>query len=243
VLHKYVDMHVHTRHSIGAESVEEIVRFAKDLELDTVCLMVHAKTREDLKKLRDDVSGANPDINILIGAEVVADNVQVLRNAIASLRPEADIIAVHGGILKINRAAVEDPRVDLLTHPERNRKDPGMDHVMARLAADNKVAIELNFRSFLHSYRKIRSHILTHMRTNVGLCRKYGAPVVISSGAETIWDLRSGRELSSIGHLCGMTVREAIEAVSDVPLALIEHAKQVKDKKFVMPGVEVVENG
>ena len=92
---------------------------------------------------------------------------------IKKLRDRADIIIVSGGNPKINRAAVENPRVDILAHPERGRKDSGLDNVMVKLATENGVAIELNFKFVLHSYKKIRYHLLAHMKNNIKLSKKY----------------------------------------------------------------------
>jgi len=43
-----------------------------------------------------------------------------LRKKIQSFRDKVDILVVSGGLIDINRAAVSDPRVDILAHPEYN---------------------------------------------------------------------------------------------------------------------------
>lgn len=235
---QFADLHVHSSYSIGTEPVAEMVAFAERLGLARIAVLNHVVDTDKIEDLRQDLKKIKPGIEVLVGAEVYAENPDELRRKINALREKVDILAVHGGLLTINRAAVEDPRVDILTHPEYNRKDSGLDIVMAKLAAKNQVAIELNFREFLNSYRKVRSHILNHMAFNVTLAQKYRAPIIIASGAESTWDMRAGRELASLGVLAGMKLADAISAVSDVPDAMIEHSKKVRSKNFVMPGVE-----
>ena len=81
-------------------------------------------------------------VEILQGVEIKAKNPDELRRMVDRFRDMADIIIVAGGELDINRAACENPKVDILSTPEKQRRDSGIDHVMAKLAAENKVAID-----------------------------------------------------------------------------------------------------
>jgi len=87
------------------------------------------------------------------------------------------------------------------------------------------VAIELNFREFLNTFGKLRSHILSHMSQNVALALKSGAPVIVTSAAESVWHMRAGRELASLAYLCGMTREQAVAAVTAVPERLLQKSR------------------
>ena len=112
---------------------------------------------------------------------------------------------------------------------------------MAKLAADNKVAIELCFRDYLHAYKKIRTYVLTHLRKNVLLCNEFGAPMIITSGAENRWDMRAARELATLGIACGLDREKAVKAVTETPNWLVERVKKIKSETHIAPGVEIVE--
>ncbi len=239
MLRNYCDMHVTTKHSYGVNSVEEIAGHAEKLGLDTIVILDGIDSLEDLESVKKDVMSVKSDVNILVGVEIKAENSSELNKQISRFRDKADVIAVYGGELEINRAAVENPRVDLLVHPELKRKDSGMDHVMMKLAAENNVAIELNFREYLHSYKRIRSYVLSHMRNNVMLAQKYGAHIVAASGAESVWDMRAGRELASLAYICGLDREKAVKSVSDVPLYLVKRTAEIRDRTL-KDGVKVV---
>ncbi|MFH1432698.1 MAG: RNase P subunit p30 family protein [archaeon] len=221
-------MHVTTKYSCGVNTVPEVVTYAERLGFDTIVILDRIDSLKTLQSIKDDVGSLKTNVNVLVGVEIMAKNAQELHKMINRFRDNVDILAVHGGDIEINRSAVENPRVDLLTHPEQRRKDSGMDHVMMKLAAENNVAIELNFHDYLHSYRKIRSYVLNHMRNNVMLAEKYDTHVVVASGAESVWDMRAGRELASLAYICGLDREKAVKTVSDIPSHIIKRVAEIK---------------
>ncbi len=236
MIRDYYDLHI----SPEGETIAKIVEFAEKLELAGICIAIPAEKKEDLDAAAKEIADIDTEIDILIGAKISAENPEILRKKIEKLRDNADLIIIVGGDLAINRAACENPKVDILSHPSSNRKDSGMDHVMMALAAKNKVAIELNFKSVLMSYSKIRVHVLSHKQETVNLAKHAGAMVIVTSGAKSIWDMRAGRELATLAVMCGMDREKAVNAASDVPKSIVERVRTTKDKNSVMPGVKVL---
>lgn len=142
---KYYDLHVHSAFSEGESTIDQLAQRAKELGYIGICFAEYYEGRDQLHKLKECVAEAvrKSGIEILLGFE--ARNEKELRK-LADMRKMFDILLARGGDLKMNRAAVETREVDILTHPEHGRYDCGMNHVMARLAKKNNVAIELNFR-------------------------------------------------------------------------------------------------
>ena len=54
------------------------------------------------------------------------------------------LLIVHGGSETVNRAALENPRVDVLNHPAFD-KSSGLNQVLAKAAAENGVATTSEF--------------------------------------------------------------------------------------------------
>lgn len=161
-----------------------------------------------------------------------ADDWGELKREIGQNREEADVLVFRGGDEELNRKAAEDSRVDVLLHPEKGRKDSGMNHVIAREAAENNVAIGFDFTR-LDASEKTRSHILRHWSRNLMLCEKYGVPYVITSGAEERYELRAPRDLASIIDSLGYN---GSKAVSEHPENILKRAERVKEESFVRPG-------
>jgi ribonuclease P/MRP protein subunit RPP1 len=92
---------------------------------------------------------------------------------------------------KVNRAACEDHRVDILSKPYFKRRDCGINHVIARQAAQNQVAIELNIRHLTTTRPYLHYKILAHFREILKLQRKFGFPLIITRTAQSIYDLHT----------------------------------------------------
>jgi ribonuclease P/MRP protein subunit RPP1 len=135
---------------------------------------------------------------------------------------EANVLVFKGGDEKLNRKAVEDSRMDILLHPEKGRKDSGFNHVLAKEASRNNVALGLDFK-MLDTSNKTRSHIFRHWQRNLMLCEKYDAPYIVTSSAEEKYDLRAPRDLASIINSLGYTGKKA---VSDHPEKIINRGDE-----------------
>jgi ribonuclease P/MRP protein subunit RPP1 len=175
-------------------------------------------------------------LSIFKGIEIKASNLQELKKKVRKNRKKADLILVHGGDLKINRAAVEESKVDILCHPYNHRRDSGINHVLAKIAAENNVAIELNIRHLLQKRNNYRHYIISYFRQLVKLHNKYGFPLIITSGARNKYDLRSPLDLVALASCFGMTPEMAIKSLSKTPKNIIEYSKKRQD--FILSGVQ-----
>ena len=202
--------------NIQLESLEEmdgVVETARRLGYSGIGLVEKYANLDRFRKIQEKAKAVK-DLRIIPGILVESDGVKEFRRAVLKARKYSNFVVASGGEYKINRAASEDSRVSILSHPEYKRSDSGVDHVIARFAADNGVAMEVNFHEIMETFRKIRSFVLGHMRLNVELARKYGTPVVITSGARCRWDMRDPRELAAVGQILGMSLEESMNSVS-----------------------------
>jgi len=237
---RFYDIHVHSDASIGENSIEEIIEQAKRLELTGIAVTDYFSSLNDIKQTREKISNIDTDLDIALGAVIRAETSDQLKKMVKDVRKHVDLVLVHGGDYRINREAVEMPEVDVLCHPELDRRDSGMDHITAKSAAENKVAIEINFREILESFKKHRVYVISNMKKNIFLAKKYEAPIVATSGAASIWGMRAGRELAAFAFLLGLPLSGAINTVSAVPEKII-HINREKLAGKRLPGVKVAE--
>jgi len=78
------------------------------------------------------------------------------------------------------------------------------------------------------------------MRKNILLCKKFNAPIIVTSGALSKWELRGPRELAALANLLGLDLGKAIETVSTTPAGIIEKNKAKLAGKH-WEGVSIVE--
>jgi ribonuclease P/MRP protein subunit RPP1 len=235
----FYDLHVHSAFSEGTSSIEQLASMAKLLEYHGICFAEYYKGEEQIKKLAAEVQKVREKIGIEVFLGFEANNSKEL-NILADKRKKFDVLLVHGGQVSLNREAVETPEVDILTHPEFNRYDSGMNHVMMKFAAKNNVAIEINFREVLMSSKKSRSTLLQNIRTNIMLAKKYRTPLVISSGAVSHWELRDPQSLASFASQFGLSLQEATKCISKVPEKIVRESEGRRSAEWIAPGVKIV---
>jgi len=233
----YFDFHVHSAFSEGESSLREIAAQAKILGYHGICFAEYFKDKETMEKLKQELEQVEKEVKIKMFLGFEARNANELKRLV-KLRRKYDVLLVRGGDLSINRLGVETPEVDILTHPELGRKDPGLNHVLVKEAAKNNVAIEINFRSIMLSTKSTRALVIKHMMENVKLCKKYKAPIITCSGAISHWQLRDPKVLISTAVMLGLELKQAKETVSSVPQKIIEQIKERSSGKWIMPGVK-----
>ncbi len=235
----FYDFHIHPKFSEGKCSVEEIARRAKLLGFKGICITNYFTDKSKIKTLKKEISEVSEKLEFKIFIGFSAKTVDQLKKLVR-MRKGYDVLLVKGSDLYLNRKAVETKEVDILTHPELNRRDSGLNHIMAKLATKNNVAIEINFREILQSSKNTRSAIIHNIAENVRLCKKYKTPIAICSGAASHWQLKDPKVLISMGCLLGLELNEAKKALSELPENIIKMIRERQNEKWVRPGVKVV---
>ncbi len=229
----FYDLNVHTLPDY-ADSQSRMILEAKDMGYSGICL---TSVNSGNKFRGTDITTPTPrDFEIYTGIEIQADNVSKLNKYISRSVNKVDIISVSGGNDDINRGAVENGHVDILAHPASQGKP--LNHVLSKAAADNGVAIDFNIDALIRHRGASRVRILTALRQNARLARKFDVPMVITSNARSHYDLRGPREMMALGMLMGMTQEEALHAISTVSGSIINRNR---NNNRIMDGVEVVE--
>jgi ribonuclease P/MRP protein subunit RPP1 len=169
------------------------------------------------------------------GVELRAGSPGQLRGLASRLRRSAEVLVAIGGTEDMNRAAVETQEIDMLIgHIVDGRS--GINHVLARLARKNGVAVGFEFGHLLESYRMGRVQEMAALRETAMAVRRFKAPYQLTSGAQEPWGMRGASELVSMGRLLGFTEGEAKRGLTD---SMVRRNRKRLSGKWVMPGVEV----
>ncbi len=174
-------------------------------------------------------------VEIIQGIEVEARNPNELRKLVDRYRRKVQVLTVHGGDPVNNRAACEDERVDILAHPA-DGKTSGINHILAKLAADKHVAIGFELAPIIFAKGGSRVRALSNYRTNLALVKKYEVPYVITSGAMSHYDMRDVRTAFALCSLFGMSEKDAIKGLSFYPSEILRR----HSPGYIMEGVELV---
>ena len=227
---RFYDLNVHSTPE-GKSSPQQLSELARHFGYSGIALTNHSNAEGNYQASKCD------DFEVFKGIELVASNPSKLHGLIGKYRKKVDVLIVHGGSESINRAAVENSNVDILAHPQTS-KDSGLNHVLAKSASANNVAIEFNLDAIIRGRGGRRVHSISHFRKNLAIARKYDVSMILTSNAHSYFDLRAPREMIAIAGLFGMTEEEAISALSKTPAEVISRNRP--STGFVQNGVEVI---
>jgi ribonuclease P/MRP protein subunit RPP1 len=185
------------------------------------------------KVFRPDAAGAVLGIKVAFGLEVVASNPRTLHSRVANARSRSPFVAVHGGSEEINRAACENPEVDVLIHPEEGRKVLSI--ATAKAAQINQVAIGFDLSPLIRLRGNARSRWLQIVHRNIILARKFDLAVTLTTCARSRLDLRAPRDLQALAEMAGFESFEVEEALK-FPGRLLE----LNSRRWAGPGVEIL---
>jgi ribonuclease P/MRP protein subunit RPP1 len=197
-------------------------------DIPDIC--IREKTDEVVSKA-EELGWRNPESYETTFLE--ADNWGELKKKIKRNRESCDVLVFRGGDEKLNRKAASDSRIDVLLHPEKGRKDSGVDQVVAEKAAENDVAIGFDLQQVLKP-AKTQTHILSHWRRNLKLCEKYDVRYLLTTGAGDKFRLRAPRDLKSMIDSLGYNGRKALETHK----MILKENTEIRESEVDTGGVE-----
>ena len=189
----------------GDTSVRRLALEAKTLGFDSLVAM-------------DTPAGSFDGVEILSGI-IVQD--APMRDVIARVKRAKDsgaVISVNARDNGFNRAAISLKGVHILRDiPAADRN--AFDHVTAKMAADNNVAIDIDLSFLIGARVVIRQRAIHRYRDLLTFERRFEFPVSLSSHARSYLDLRAVREITGLCSLIGMDtagVEKALDTVGRV---------------------------
>ncbi|MDR2830722.1 MAG: ribonuclease P subunit P30 [Methanobrevibacter sp.] len=180
------------------------------------------------------------DDNLTLGftLELNPKSPNEIRKNINKFRKKVNFISVLGGDTKINRLTCENRFIDILSRPYFKRYDAGLNHVLVKEAIKNNVTIELCFNDILKSYSSYRSKILSNFRDVIKLYEKFKFNLIVSSRAESIFDIRSPRDIIAIFRSLGLNEVDIDNIFCIYPKNMIDFANE-RDKIVVLGVKEI----
>ena len=165
----------------------------------------------------DTPSGEFYGIEIVTGTLIRDTPIRDLINQIKRQRNNAAVVSVQAGDNGYNRSAISVKGVHILRGLHSADKN-AFDHIAAKIAADNRVAIDLDLSPLLFGRGFTRQRALLRYRDILVLERRYEFPLTLSSYARSILDMRAVREITGLCSLFGMDTPDVEMAFSGVDI-------------------------
>jgi len=237
-----VDLHLLFPNHVGRGEIENLIVRSAELGYSSVGIPfpidVAGKDVEDIERICVD-----NDVDLVKRVDLRPGNNRELLRLLRVVRRRREVVAVRCASKSIARQAAKDRRVDLICF---SSSDPGgrfLDSAVAELASNSSAGLEVDMASLIaiDGFRRVR--LISSLRREVALAEKFEVPLVLSSGAFDRYLLRSGQDYASLAHLFGLAHNEAVRAMSDTPLGMVERNRRKLGPDYVAPGVYVVKRG
>lgn len=189
----------------GDTSVRRLALEAKTLGYDSLVAI-------------DSPAGSSDGVEILSGI-IMQD--APLRDVIARVKRAKDagiVVSVGARDNGFNRAVIGLRGVHILRGINAADKT-SFDHVTAKMAADNNVAVDIDLSVLISARGVARQRAIHRYRDILIFERRFEFPVTLSSYARSYLDLRAVREVTGLCSLVGMDisgVEKALDAVGRV---------------------------
>jgi ribonuclease P/MRP protein subunit RPP1 len=187
----------------GDSSLRRMVLTARELGFDSVVAIGGGA--------KDEIDG----FQVISGLVLSSGNIQDIRGQIRKAGDGKALILVNAGDYPFNRALLNMKGVHVIRHIERTHKK-SFDHIMARMAAERSIAIDLDLKPIIHLRGYSRQKVLQRYRDLIGLHSRFGFPITISSNANSVLDQRSVRDIVLLCSLFNMEKEQVNEALAAI---------------------------
>jgi len=243
VKRKFIDLHVKSTLSVGKSSPSQIAKMASYLGYKAVGLAdFNTSNLNLLNDIKELFKSYNIDLISRVDLEV--ESPRKLKSILRRIRRKVEVISVYCKNLSIARLAARDRRVDILNFSVKDWRRNFFDKSEALLAINGESALEVNLIDLI----KVKSpgeriQAIRILRDNIKVAKRYGVPIIISSGATSIFEMRAPRELAALATILGLTEFEARESLSNIPMNLVNKNREKLSESFIMPGVKIIKKG
>jgi len=196
---------------------------------------------EVVEKLRKICAEVDVDLATRIDLAPKASN--ELLDDLRRFRRRFELVSVVCTSKSVARQAAKDRRVDLLSFPSSERRQRFFDRAEAELASGALASLEVDMAPLLLLEGFQRARLLSCLRREVAIAEGFKVPITVCSGATSEQLLRNPSDFVALASLFDMASERALEALSEVPFAIVRRNREKLSPDFVAPGIRVVRRG
>lgn len=162
-------------------------------------------------------------IRILVRITLEASNESEAKRRLRGIKRRYDIVALKPKSYGVARLAARDGRVDLIPVDEDTLKYIDLSEV--RLLENSRGAFELSLSTLYRN--RYNTKFIRLLQNKMHLLIRYDAPIVVSSGAQNMYELWHPKQVIGLLMLYGISESKALEAISFIPLMISKHRLRV----------------
>ena len=237
-MRRFVDLHLQPSVK-DSDQVEKMVSRSSELGYRLVGISFPPNvTRDKVRQLQGICKDVG--IDLVTRVDLTSKTPRQLLDELRHFRRRFEVVSVVCTSKAVARQAAKDRRVDLLSFPAMSSRGRFFDRAEAELASQASSSLEVDIAPLLSSTGFSRIRLLSTLRKEAAIAKKFGVPVTISSGATNVRLMRGPYDCAALASLFDMAVPLALRALSDTPLTIVERNRDKLSPDFVAPGVRLV---
>lgn len=235
---KFVDLHLQPSIK-DLTQMKKMVSLASELGYRMIGITLPPNvTRDTVKQLQNICNNVKTDL--ITRMDLSPKTPRELLHKLSRFRRKFEVISVICTSKAVARQAAKDRRVDLLSFPATSPRKRFFDHAEAELASKAFSSLEIDMAPLISSKSFSRIRLLSSLRKEVRIARKFSVPITISSGATNIHLIRGPYDYAAVAALFDMATPLALRALSETPLTIVQRNREKLSPNFVAPGIRLV---
>lgn len=222
-----------------SDHVENMVKKSSELGYRLVGIPLSPNTpREEIGRLQKICNEAKMDL--VTRVEFCPRTPSELLRDLRRLRRRFEIVAITCTSKRVARQAARDRRVDFLSFLATDLRKRFFDEAEAELASKALSCLEIEMTPLLSLKGFSRIRLLSHLRSELEIAKRFNVPVTISSGATNELFLRNPHDYAALATLLNMSLHSALQALSESPISIVERNREKLSPSYIAPGIRVV---
>ncbi len=236
-MRRFVDLRL--RPSINdSDQVERMVKKSSELGYRLVGIPLQPNIpRNEIGRLQKICNDAKMDL--VTRVDFFPRTPSELLKDLRRLRRRFEIVSVTCTSKRVARQAARDRRVDLLSFLTTDPRKRFFDDAEAELASKALSCLEIEMAPLLSLTGFSRIRLLSRLRSELEIAKRFKIPVTISSGATNELILRDPHDYASLATLFNMSQPLALRALSEDPISIVERNREKMSPNYIAPGVRV----
>jgi len=221
------------------EQTKKMIAESSELGYSQIGVPFPINTKQDVIDLLRQVCGEF-GLDLVTRLDLAPKSLGELLSSLRQFRRRFEVVSVLCSSKPLARQAAKDRRVDLLSFRSLEPRKRLFDWAEAELASKSSAALEVDMAEVLSLEGFSRVSLFSCLRRELNTAKKFGVPVVISSGATDALLLRKPQDYASLTLLFEMDASHALEALSKNPVGVVERNRMKQSPGYVAPGIRIL---
>lgn len=167
----------------------------------------------------DTPSGTYGEVEVRSGLMIHDVSIKDVLSAVKRSKDSGKVISVNAANNSFNRAVIGIKGVHILRGIQSADK-LAFDHVAAKMAADNRVAVDIDLFPIIMGRSVARQRAIHRYMDILVLEQRFEFPLTLSTHAHSLLEMRNVRDIAGLCSLFGMDVADVERALAGVGTVL-----------------------